>query len=91
MQSVSSKEMQNANCKPDVNRYGWMRSSRVVRASDCQCQSRNSPEYDARILLHSGIWEAVDEAVLKKVHKKIQKNPPVRYGPDTHDKLDFAE
>jgi hypothetical protein len=22
----------------------WMRSSHMVRASDCQCQSRNSPE-----------------------------------------------
>jgi hypothetical protein len=33
----------------------WMRSSLVVRASDCQGQSRNSPEFDPSILRHSGI------------------------------------
>ncbi len=32
-----------------------MRSSRVARASDCQCQSRNSPGFDPGILRHSGI------------------------------------
>ncbi len=26
----------------------WMRSSRAVRASDCQCRSRNSPGFDPR-------------------------------------------
>ena len=29
--------------------------NRVVRASDCQCQSRNSPGFDPSILRHSGI------------------------------------
>ncbi len=28
----------------------WMRSSRVVRASDCQCQSRISPGFDHSII-----------------------------------------
>ncbi len=48
----------------------WMRSSRVVRASDCQCRSRNSPGLNPSILRHSGIWGASDEAVLNKVHIK---------------------
>ncbi len=52
----------------------WMRSSRVVRASGCQCQSRNSPRFDPSILQHSRIWGAADEAVLNNVHKK-EKNP----------------
>ncbi len=50
--------------------YEWTRSSRVVvvRASGCQCQSRNSPKFDPSILRHSGIWGAADEAVLNNVH-----------------------
>ncbi len=34
---------------------GWMRSTRslVVRASDCQCQSRNSPGFDPSFFRHS--------------------------------------
>jgi hypothetical protein len=52
-------------------------SSRVVRASGCQCQSRNSPEFDPSILRHSGILGVEDEAALNNVlvHKKekIQK------------------
>ncbi len=31
----------------------WMRSSRVVRASDRQCRSRNCPGFDPSILRHS--------------------------------------
>ncbi len=27
----------------------------VVRASDCECQSRNSPGFDSSIIRHSGI------------------------------------
>jgi len=51
-----------------------MRSSRVVRVSDCQCQSRNSPGFDPSILLHSGVWGAADKTVLNTVHrKKLQK------------------
>ncbi len=45
----------------------WMRSIWVVRASDCQCRSRNSPRFDPSILRHSEIWGAADEAVLNKV------------------------
>ncbi len=58
----------------------WMRSSQVVRASDCQCRSRNSPGFDPSILRHSGIWGAADEAVLKSVQRrtKNKKNRPVR-------------
>ena len=52
-----------------------MRSSREVRASGCQCQSRNSPGFDPSILRHSGICGAADEVVLNTIHrkKKIQK------------------
>ncbi len=62
----------------------WMRSSRmwklrsclVVRASDCNSRnSRNSPGFYPSILRQSRIWGAADEALLNKVHKKIQKNP----------------
>ncbi len=34
----------------------WMRSSLVVRASDCQCTSCNGPGFDPSIRRHSGIW-----------------------------------
>ncbi len=51
----------------------WMRSSQVVRASDCQCRSRNSPGIGQSILRLSGIWDAADEAVLNKVIRG--KNP----------------
>ncbi len=54
----------------------WMRSSRVVRASGCQCQSRNSLGFDPSILRHSGIWETADEAVLTNVHKKKNRKHP---------------
>ncbi len=81
----------NYRGKLDVNRHGWMRSSRVIRTSDCQCQRRNSSKFDASTLRHSRISGAADEAVLKKVHKKSLKNPPVRCGPDTQDKVGFAE
>ncbi len=32
----------------------WMRSRRVLKASDCQCQSRSSPGFNPSILRHSG-------------------------------------
>ncbi len=48
----------------------WMRSSLVVRASDCQCRSCNSPGLDPSILQHSGIRGAADEAVLNTAHRK---------------------
>ncbi len=50
-----------------------MRSSLVVRASDCQCTSCNGPGFDPSIRRHSGIWGAADETVLNIVRKK---NPP---------------
>jgi hypothetical protein len=52
-----------------VNRSSrmWMRSSLVVRASDCQCGSRNSPGFHPSILRHSG---TADEIVLNSVQKK---------------------
>ncbi len=55
----------------------WMRFIQVVRASDYQCRSRNSPGFDPSILRNSGIGGAADEAVLKTVRrrKKIQKIP----------------
>jgi hypothetical protein len=33
----------------------WMRSICVVRASDCQCRSRNNPRFDPSIYRHSEI------------------------------------
>jgi hypothetical protein len=44
-----------------------MKSSRVVRAFDCQCKSRNSPGLDPSILQHSGRWGAADETVLNSI------------------------
>jgi hypothetical protein len=52
----------------------WMRSSRVIRTSGCQCQSRNSPGLDTSNLRHNGIWAAEDEAVLNNLHKNKNKN-----------------
>ncbi len=49
----------------------WMRSSLVVRASDCQCRTHNSPGFDPSILRYSVIWGAADEAV----HQYIEKKP----------------
>ncbi len=53
-----------------------MRSSLVVRASDCQCTSCNGPGFDPSIRRHSGICGAADEAVLNIVWKKIYKKSP---------------
>ena len=50
-----------------------MRSSLVVRASDCQCTSCNGPGFDPSICRHSGIWGAADEALLNIVWKIINK------------------
>jgi hypothetical protein len=52
-----------------------MRSSLVVRASDCQCTSCNGPGFDPSIRRHSGIGGAADEAVLNIVRKKREKIP----------------
>ncbi len=55
-----------------------MRSSLVVRASDCQCTSCNGPGFDPSIRRHidSGIWGAADEAVLNNVRTKRRKKSP---------------
>jgi hypothetical protein len=54
-----------------------MRSSLMVRASDCQCTSCNGPGLDPSIRRHSGISGAADETVLNIVRKKEkEKNPP---------------
>jgi len=45
----------------------WRRSSQVVRASGCQCTSRNSAEFDPSILKHNGMLESD----IKKKSKKI--------------------
>ncbi len=52
-----------------------MRSSLVVRASDCQFTSCNGPGFDPSIRRHSGIWGATDEAVLNIVLNKREKIP----------------
>ncbi len=54
-----------------------LRSSLVVRASDCQCTSCNGPGFDPSIRRQSGIWEAADETVLnivRKIREKSHKN-----------------
>ncbi len=47
--------------------------SRVVRASDCQCQRRYGPGFDPSILRHSEILGAADEAVFE--YSTQNKNP----------------
>ncbi len=50
----------------------WIKSSRVIRASDCQCKSCNSPGF---IQASPTQWNlrAADKAVLNKVHKSKNK------------------
>jgi hypothetical protein len=48
-----------------------MRSSLVVRASDCQCKHSDSSGFNPSILGHSGTGGAADETVLKEVFLKI--------------------
>jgi hypothetical protein len=52
-----------------------MRSSLMVKASDCQCTSCNGPGFDPSIRRHSGIWGAADEAVLNIVRRKTKNIP----------------
>ncbi len=61
-----------------------MRSSRVVRTSDCQCQSRNSPDFHSDILRQSGIWGAAD------VPLKNQKNPSFSFRVESGAKLGLS-
>ncbi len=61
--------------------FSWnfgVKSSLEVKSSNCQCRSRNSPGFISSTLRSSGIWEAADETVLNKVHKKIKKNLTVK-------------
>ncbi len=62
-------KLQHRNCLRVDESYSrvWMRASRVVRASECQCRSRNSPRFNPGILRHTGFWGAADEAVLNNV------------------------
>ncbi len=53
----------------DYDMSGGLRSSLVVRASDCKCTSCNGPGFEPSIRRHSGIWGAADEAVLNTVWK----------------------
>ncbi len=63
----------------------WMRSIRIFRVSDCQCQSRNNPGFDASILRHNGIWGAADEAVFNTVQReKIQKISLINFDVSSH-------
>ncbi len=58
-----------------------MRSSLVVKASDCQCTNCNGPGFDPSIRRHSGIWGTADEAVLNIVRKKKIKKIRKRWKP----------
>ncbi len=50
-----------------------MRFSRVVRASKCQCPSRNSSEIHPSFPRHGGSWGAADEAALNNAQKKTDE------------------
>jgi hypothetical protein len=54
MGEISNRSGQHTLARQKIYKK-WMRSSRVVRASDCQRQSRNSPGLVPSILRHSGI------------------------------------
>ncbi len=63
----------------DLGSLPWMRSSRVVRAFDCQCKFCNSPGFNPSIHRHSEIWRVAYKAVSSyALFNKIQKNPPVK-------------
>ncbi len=55
----------------DKSTNRWMRFSRVVRASNSHCRSRNCPGFDPSVHRHSGIWWAADETVLNTVHNSF--------------------
>ncbi len=60
--------------------YGseWMRSSRVVRASDCQRQNRNSPGFGP-VTASSDTEESEGQQIKQCwVIKKIRNNPPLK-------------
>ncbi len=46
----------------------------MVRVSDCQCQSRNSPGCDPSILWHSVILGVAAEAVLNEVLFNVERS-----------------
>ncbi len=53
----------------------WMRTSLVVRASDCQCTSCNGPGFDPSIRRHSGIWgRQMKQCWI--LYEQKEKNPP---------------
>ncbi len=64
---------------PKTSSMVWMRPSREVKASDCQCRSRNRPGFDPSILQCSGIWEAADEAVLNTVQVWAMGHEIIQY------------
>ncbi len=49
IQQVKQKQMLQQICVSAMLVCAWMRSSRVVRASDCQCRYRNSPGFEPKI------------------------------------------
>ncbi len=54
-----------------------MRSSRVARASYCQCRRRNSPGFDPSNLQYSGIWGGGRWSSIEwSTQKKFKQNPP---------------
>jgi hypothetical protein len=75
VEHVHLKYQLHSNVKTVKEQTLLMRSSLVIRVSDCQCSSCNGPGFDPSIRRHSGIWGAADEAVLNIVEKK-EKNPP---------------
>ncbi len=68
--STGGRREDKISSQEDIPKVG---GGRTVRRTDTDC-----PGLDPSILWHSGIWGAAIEAVLNKVRKKIQTNPPFK-------------
>ncbi len=94
-ETLEDWEGKRDNLLPEEGGKGWARSQIIrpqeslvldesfntllFEHTGCQCQSRNSPGFDASILRRCGIWGAADQtvqAVLNQVLKKPSKNLP---------------
>jgi hypothetical protein len=56
----------------------WMRSSRVVRASDIQCRSRNCPGFDPSILRSDTVeseGRQMKQYLISDKKKNLKKSP----------------
>jgi hypothetical protein len=49
----------------------WMKSSREVRASHCQCQSRDSPGFDPIYIFASQVREKLTEFKISHIARSV--------------------